>query len=415
MREKKRRSREPPAAQNSWDASRIASDFEMVFGSTASGSVVNERTALEMAPVMACVRLLSETIAALPRHVYVRGEGGSKQQAHTHPLYPLLHDAPNPEMTSYEFFRSAMANILLYGNFYAEIVRNGLMEVMQLVPLNSSSEHMKKKRSAGEIVYIYTDDDGVERPPYNRRDILHLRDFGMDGLLGISRVAMAKDVIGLALAAQRHGADFYANGAAPGGAILFDGTMTNQEDFQKKWDKKFKGRGNRGKLAILENGMKYQQIGSDPDKAQLIETRKFQIAEISRIFNVPLHMMGDLEKSSFSNIEQQSLEFCKYTITPWLVMFEQGMNLALLSSDERKTHFVKFNMEGLLRGDYESRMRGYAIALGRGIYSVNEVRGLEDKNPIPAGEGGDLHTVNGNVCKLGEAGAAYQKRGDGGA
>ena len=411
MSRKERRSREPPSVQNIGTGS-FASDFEMVFGSTQAGIVVNERTALQMAPVLACVRLISETIAALPLHVYERSADGGKTQAVEHPLFSLLHNSPNPEMTAFEFFRCAIGNTLMYGNFYAEIVRNGLMEIVELVPLNSSPSRMRKARKDGNVVYYYKPDNSGEEKPYSRRDILHIRDFGLDGLLGISRVAMAKNAIGLALAAQQHGADFFANGAAPGGALLFDGVITNQDEFQREWDKKFKGPGKRNKLAFLEKGVKYQQIGANPEDAQLLQMRKYQLAEISRIFNVPLHMIGDLEKSSFSNIEQQALEFAKYTITPWLVNLEQLMDLDLFSKEERKKCFTKFNMDALLRGDFESRMKGYAIALGYGIDSVNEVRLLEDKNPISAQDGGDLHLANGNVVPLKDAGAAYKRAGN---
>lgn len=408
MREKKRRSREPPAAQNLGFGS-IGADFEAVFGNTISGMVVNERTALEMVPVMAAARIISDTIASLPLHVYERADDGGKRRAYNHPLYTLLHDSPNPDMTSFEFRRAMMGNVLVYGNAYAEIIRNGLMEVVQINPLNSSPEHMKKDRRNGEIVYIYTDDLGRERTPYRRHEILHIHDFGLDGLLGMSRVSMAKNAIGLALAAQQHGADYLKNGAAPGGAILSPGLIANQREFQRKWDEKYKGPGKRGKIAFLEEGLKYQQIGSNPDQAQLTETREFQIQEIARIFNVPPHMIGDLKRATFSNIEHQAIEFAKHSISPWLTNWEQAALLSLFPASDRRRYFVEFNMDGLLRGDYESRMKGHAIALGNAILSVNEVRSVENRNPI--GPSGDIHIVNGNVCKLEDAGAAYKKGG----
>ena len=216
---------------------------------------------------------------------------------------------------------------------------------------------------------------------------------------------MAKNAIGMAIACEEYGAKFFANGAAPGGVLEHPGTIKDPQRVRESWQSTFGGSGNSNKIAVLEEGMKYTPIGISPEQAQFLETRKFQINEIARIFRVPPHMVGDLEKSSFSNIEQQSLEFVKYTLEPWLVRWEQSIQRTLFSPEEKKRYFAKFNVEGLLRGDYASRMSGYATARQNGWMSANDIRELENMDRIPAEEGGDLYLINGNMLPLGNAGA----------
>ena len=226
---------------------------------------------------------------------------------------------------------------------------------------------------------------------------------GFDGLVGYSPIAMAKNAIGLSIATEEYGAKFFANGATPGGLLEFPGTVKNPDAIRESWNKGFSC-GNSHKIAILEEGMHYTPISISPNEAQFLETRKFQIDEIARIFRVPPHMVGDLEKSSFSNIEQQSLEYVKYTLEPWIVRWEQALNRALLSDSEKAAYFVKFNVDGLLRGDYQSRMNGYATARQNGWMSANDIRELENLDRIPAELGGDLYLINGNMTKLEDAG-----------
>ena len=220
---------------------------------------------------------------------------------------------------------------------------------------------------------------------------------------------MAKNAIGLAIATEEYGARFFANGATPGGILEYPGVIKDPDRVRESWNKGFGGSQNAGKVAILEQGMKYTPISIAPEQAQFLETRKFQINEIARIFRVPPHMVGDLEKSSFSNIEQQSLEFVKYTLDPWVVRWEQSIQRTLLTAEEKNRYFVKFNLEGLLRGDYQSRMNGYATARQNGWMSCNDIRELENLDRIPAEAGGDQILVNGNMLPLEIAGAAYVK------
>ena len=236
-------------------------------------------------------------------------------------------------------------------------------------------------------------------------DVLHIPGLGFDGLVGYSPIAMAKNAIGMAIACEEYGAKFFANGAAPGGVLEHPGTIKDPQRVRESWQSTFGGSGNANKIAVLEEGMKYTPIGISPEQAQFLETRKFQINEIARIFRVPPHMVGDLEKSSFSNIEQQSLEFVKYTLDPWVIRWEQSIQRSLLSRDEKAAYFVKFNLEGLLRGDYQSRMNGYAIGRQNGWMSANDIRELENLDRIPAEDGGDLYLINGNMLPLKNAGA----------
>ena len=390
--------------------STAASSYSFFFGGTTSGKTVTERSAMQMTAVYSCVRILSEAIAGLPLHLYRYTENGSKKKAIGHPLYELLHDEPNPEMTSFVFRETLMTHLLLWGNAYAQIIRNGKGEVIALYPLMPNRMTVDRDED-GQLYYEYqtSQDEAhtmtgslVRLSPY---DVLHIPGLGFDGLVGYSPIAMAKNSIGMAIACEEYGAKFFANGAAPGGVLEHPGTIKDPQRVRESWQSTFGGSGNANKIAVLEEGMKYTPIGISPEQAQFLETRKFQINEIARIFRVPPHMVGDLEKSSFSNIEQQSLEFVKYTLDPWVIRWEQSIQRSLLSRDEKAVYFVKFNLEGLLRGDYQSRMNGYAIGRQNGWMSANDIRELENLDRIPAEDGGDLYLINGNMLPLKNAGA----------
>ena len=384
--------------------------YSFFFGGTTSGKRVNEMSAMQMTAVYSCVRILAEAVAGLPLHLYRYTDNGSKEKAIEHPLYRLLHDEPNPEMTSFIFRETLMTHLLLWGNAYAQIVRNGKGEVLGLYPLMPNKMSVDRDTD-GRLWYTYTrsTDEAptmkgstVKLHPY---DVLHIPGLGFDGLVGYSPIAMAKNAIGMGIACEEYGARFFANGAAPGGVLEHPGTVKDPQKIRDSWNSVYRGTGNAHKVAVLEEGMKYTPIGISPEQAQFLETRKFQINEIARIFRVPPHMVGDLEKSSFSNIEQQSLEFVKYTLEPWVIRWEQSIMRALLSTQEKEMYFVKFNLEGLLRGDYQSRMNGYAIARQNGWMSANDIRRLENLDQIPKEDGGDLYLINGNMLPLASAGA----------
>ena len=385
------------------------SSYTFFMGGTTAGKIVTERSAMQMTAVYSCVRILAEAIAGLPLHLYRYTDEGSKEKALDHPLYLLLHDEPNPEMSSFVFRETLMTHLLLWGNAYAQIIRNGKGEVVALYPLMPNKMTVDRDPE-GHLYYQYNrNSDEAIKPSQTvllqPRDVLHIPGLGFDGLVGYSPIAMAKNAIGLAIATEEYGAKFFANGAAPSGVLEHPGTIKDPQRVRDAWQSQFGGSSNSGKVAVLEEGMKYTPISIAPEQAQFLETRKFQINEIARIFRVPPHMVGDLEKSSFSNIEQQSLEFVKYTLDPWVIRWEQSLQRALIRQDEKARYFVKFNLEGLLRGDYQSRMTGYATARQNGWMSANDIRELENLDRIPAEDGGDLYLINGNMLPLQMAGA----------
>lgn len=288
-----------------------------------------------------------------------------------HPLYFLLHDQPNEEMTSFIFRETLMSHILIYGNAYAQILRNGRGDVIGLYPL--MPDQMKVNRDdKNRLIYIYSRYDEANPNLKEQGDIvlyadeiLHITGLGFDGLVGYSPITMAKNVIGISLACEEYGATFFANGASPSGVLEHPGIIKNPERVRQAWQAAY-GSANSHRTAILEEGMKYTPISIPNNEVQFLETRKFQLEEIARLYRVPLHLIGDLDHATFSNIEQQSLEFVKYTLNPWIVWWEQSLQKALLSDSEKGKYFIKFNVEGLLRGDYASRMSGYATARQNG-------------------------------------------------
>ena len=385
--------------------------YSFLFGRTTSGKPVNERTAMQTTAVYACVRILAEAVASLPLHVYEYQDDGGKKLVHDHPLYYLLHDEPNPEMTSFVFRETLMSHLLIWGNAYAQIIRDGAGRVLGLYPLLPDKMEVQRD-DKGNIYYVYSRNSD-ENPMFKEygniklkaEDVLHIPGLGFDGLIGYSPIAMAKNAVGMTLACEEYGASFFANGANPGGVLEHPGVLKDPSKVRESWNSVYRGVSNAHKIAVLEEGMKYQQIGIPPEEAQFLETRKFQINEIARLYRIPPHMVGDLDKSSFSNIEQQSLEFVKYTLDPWVIRWEQSLQRSLLLPGEKGKYFIKLNVDGLLRGDYQSRMNGYAVGRQNGWFSANDIREMENMNPIPDEEGGNLYLINGAMTKLADAGA----------
>ena len=385
--------------------------YSFLFGRTTSGKPVNERTAMQTTAVYACVRILAEAVASLPLHVYEYQDDGGKKLVHDHPLYYLLHDEPNPEMTSFVFRETLMSHLLIWGNAYAQIIRDGAGRVLGLYPLLPDKMEVQRD-DKGNIYYVYSRNSD-ENPTFKEygniklkaEDVLHIPGLGFDGLIGYSPIAMAKNAVGMTLACEEYGASFFANGANPGGVLEHPGVLKDPSKVRESWNSVYRGVNNAHKIAVLEEGMKYQQIGIPPEEAQFLETRKFQINEIARLYRIPPHMVGDLDKSSFSNIEQQSLEFVKYTLNPWVIRWEQSLQRSLLLPGEKGEYFIKLNVDGLLRGDYQSRMNGYAVGRQNGWFSANDIREMENMNPIPDEEGGNLYLINGAMTKLADAGA----------
>ena len=312
------------------------SNYAFFFGGTTSGKAVTERSAMQMTAVYSCVRILSEAVAGLPLHLYKYTDSGGKAMALDHPLYRLLHDEPNPEMSSFVFRETLMTHLLLWGNAYAQIIRNGKNEIVALHPLMPNKMSVDRDES-GRLYYTYYrgSDEAIKSKDFavtlHLSDVLHIPGLGFDGLVGYSPIAMAKNAIGIAIACEEYGAKFFANGAAPGGVLEHPGTIKDPQRVRESWQSTFGGSGNANKIAVLEEGM--------------------------------------------------------------------------LNSEEKKKYFAKFNVEGLLRGDYQSRMNGYAIGRQNGWMSANDIRELENLDRIPAEDGGDLYLINGNMLPLQNAGA----------
>jgi len=357
---------------------------------STAGVSVNENTALRATAVFACVRVLAETIASLPLFIYRRIDRG-KEKATEHPLYEILHDQPNEEMTSFTFRETLMGHLALWGNAYAEIVRDGGGRVRELWPLRPDKTWPERDKTTKKLRYklILPDGEGVILPADR---VLHIPGLSFDGLVGYSPIKLAREAIGLSLAAEEFGARFFSNGARPGGVLEHPGSLSKeaQERLRQSWNEMHQGLGKQHRIAILEEGLTYKQIGIPPEDAQFLDTRKFQVNEIARIYRVPPHMIGDLEKATYSNIEQQSIDFVVNTIVPWLRRWEQAINSKLLTPSEWKEYFAEFKVDGLLRGDIESRYKAYATARQWGWMSANDVRELENMNPI---EGGDVYLI----------------------
>lgn len=373
---------------------------------TAVGRTVSPETALETTAVYACVRILAETIASLPLPVYRRRSDGGKERAPEHYLYPILHDMPNPEMTSFELRETLMGHVATWGNAYAEIELNRAGQVMALWPLRP--DRMTVKREKGKLVYVYrlnkADAKGRLEVPLPAYRVLHVRGLGYNGLTGYSPISMARQAVALALATEEFGARFFGNGARPGMVLKHPGKLseTAYDKLKKSWEERHQGLEKAHRVAILEEGLDVKEIGLPPEDAQFLETRKFQTTEIARLYRIPPHMLADLERATFSNIEHQSLEFVIHTVRPWLVRWEQAIHRALMTPAERRAYFAEFLVDGLLRGDIQSRYAAYATGRQNGWLSANDVRRLENMNPIP---GGDMYLIPLNMIPVEQAGA----------
>ncbi len=382
-----------------------SSAYSFFFGSTTSGKLVNESTAMQTTAVYACVRILAETIASLPLHTYQYTDNG-KEKAQQHGLYYLLHSEPNPEMTSFVFRETLMSHLLLWGNAYAQIIRDGRGRVISLYPLLPDRMTVDRT-SSGELYYEYRKDTGIAY--LRKEEVLHIPGLGFDGLIGYSPIAMAKNAIGMAIATEEYGAKFFANGANPGGVLEHPGVVKDPARIRESWNAVYQGSSNAHKIAVIEEGMSFKTIGIPPDQAQFLETRKFQTEEICRIFRVPPHLVANLDKATFSNIENQSISFIDNTIVPWVARIEQSLQRALLSGAEKKSYTIKFNLNGRLRGDSASRAAFYQIMRQNGIMSANDIRELEEMNLISEEDGGFKYLVNGNFVDMSNAGAWASK------
>lgn len=368
------------------------------FGFSQTHEPVTPISSMRLTAVYACVRVIAETIAGLPCGIYrTSADGKGSEKVLDHPLWRLLHDEPNHEMTSFVWRELISTQLLLWGNAYCQLIRDGTGRVVEIWPLNPMQMQVDRDDN-GVLVYLYTNSKGITTRLRPVIDVLHVPALGFDGIMGYSPIALEKNAVGLGLSAERYGANFFGNSAVPTGVLEHPGTIKNPERLRENWQATYGGAGNAGKTAILEEGMKFQTIGVPNSDAQFLETRKFQVTEICRIFRVPPHMIADLEHATFSNIEHQEISFVQNTIVPWVRRLEQSFDRAMLTDADRRQHcFTRFNVDGLMRGDYQSRMNGYAVGRQNGWMSANDIRALEDMPPIPADQGGDAYLVNGNM------------------
>ena len=377
------------------DAVSAATTFS--FGIAGSGKSVNARTAIQVSAVYACVRVIAETVASLPFSVFEQGKEGS-HKALDHPLHRLLHDEPNPEMTSFVWREAMLTHLLLWGNSFSQILRAGRGSIVGLYPL--LPDRMEVDRDdKGNLTYTYSTTSG-QTVKLRLEDVLHIPGLGFDGIMGYSPIAVERNAVGLSIASEEYGSKFFSNGARPSGILTHPNTVKNPKALRESWDAAYGGSGNANRVAVIEEGMTFTPISMPNNEAQFLETRKFQVEEICRIYRVPPHMIGDLEHATFSNIEHQSIDFAVHCIRPWLVRIEQSINRALFSEKEKGRFYCQFNLDGLMRGSYKDRMEGYAIGRQNGFLSANDIRRLENQNPIPASEGGDAYLVNGNMLAI---------------
>lgn len=383
-----------------WDA-----DIKRFFKGqeTPAGVRVDENSALRYTTVYACIRVLSETLASLPLHVYKKRLSGGKDRAVNHPLYALLHDVPNEEMPSMTWRETAMGHLLTSGNCYSEKTYNGRGVVSRLYPIPWTRIRPVRNEQTREIEYELSDRGKVEWLPAEK--ILHIPGLGFDGVKGYSPIRMAMGAIGLGLAAESFGAKFFGEGTHLGGTLEVPGTMSDEAFTRLKdsFKDEYAGLQKAFKVILLEENAKFNSLGIPPEEAQFLETRKFQRSEIAGIYRVPPHMIADLEKATFSNIEHMSLEFLIFTMRPWIYRWEQYMNWKLLTPAERQQgYFIEFAVTALLRGDSKSQAEALRIARQNGIVNANEWREMIGMNP-QKGESGEVYLVNGNMISTEEA------------
>jgi len=356
-----------------------------ILSGPVAGVPVTADSALSFATAFACVRVLAESVSSLPFILYRRRADRGKDRAIDHPLYPMLHDAANDEMSSQQFFEAIMTNVVLWGNGCARLVIDNRGQVREMWPL--MSRYLQIRRINGELIYDYSAPDLRQR--FARWEILHVPGLTLNGSTGLSVLGYMRRAIGLGLVLDTFSENFYENGARPGIALEHPGTLSKKayDNLKDSWIERHGGLENVNKPAILEEGMKLTTYGMPLDDAQFLQLKKFQAEEVARMFRVQPHKVGILDHATFSNIEHQGLEFVTDTLRPWLVRIEKRIPLDLLFIEERGIYFAEFMVDALLRGDLLSRYQAYAIARNWGWFSADDVLEIENRNPLPNGQG----------------------------
>lgn len=381
-------------------------DLSLTGRMAAAGVRVSESTALQHVPVWACVRNISEDVASLPLHLYERLERG-KRRAVDHALYDVLHSSANEEMDAMTVRQTLQAHLLTWGNAYAEIERDLAGRIKGLWPLRPNAVRPDRDPETKRLRYLIR--VGGQDVVLPRERVFHLAGLGFDGLQGYSPIAMQRNAVGLGMATEEFGSRFFSNGAVPGLVLRHPKTLGKDayDRLRASWKEQHEGLSNAQRMTILEEGVEVEKIGLPPEDAQFLLTRKFQLAEMARMYRVPLHKVGELDRATNNNIEHQSIEYVVDCIRPNLVRWEQGIRRQLLGPRERQVLFAEHLVEGLLRGDTKARYDAYGVGRQWGWLSANDVRERENLNPV---EGGDQYMVPLNMVPADQAGAAAQAR-----
>ena len=377
-----------------------------------AGIKINYETAIKVSAVFACVNLVSQTMASLPLPLYRKRERG-KDKADNHPIYVLIHDLANPETTAFDFWVMYIVNLLLTGDAFGYVKRDGNGNIVELWNVPTGNVTIFRNKETGELYYKIREDDNKEFVLYPE-NIMHTRGMRFASKdKTLDPIKIAREALGLSVALEEYGSTYFKNGANVGGIVEVPGVLKEDafKRFKDSFNEKFSGIGNSNKVLFLESGSKFIKMGNSPNESQAIESRKFQVIEIARFFNVPPHKIMDLEKATFSNIEQQSIEFVQSCIHPMAVRLEQSIFKDLLGISERKKYFAKFNLNGLLRGDSTARKEFYQAGIQNGWFSPNDVRELEDLNAI---DSGDIYMVNGNMIPLNQLEEVLKQKMKGG-
>lgn len=375
-------------------------------GRTRGGYVVTPETAMRVVSVLSCWRVLANAMSLMPLVLYRRVRQRGKQRATEHKLYSVLHDRPNNWQHTVGWIKQGMMHLCGRGNAYWNIVYGRAGDIEQLIPIHPDRMKTPEMLPNYRLRYIYVDENGRD-VPYSQDEILHVRWLSTDGIVGLNPIRQAREAIGLAAETELHGSALFRNGASPGFAMSSDQPIKPEtaDKVLEQWNKRHAGQENAHKTAILPFGLKPVPLGMTAEDSQFLETRKYQRSEIAAMYGIPVHMIGDLDRATFSNIEQQSLDFIQQTILPWCREWEAAINRSLLSDEERNDYFAEFNIEGMLRADAETRAAFYTSLWQLGALSTNEIREKENMNPLDE-PGADLHFVQLNMQTLENAAKA---------
>ena len=376
----------------------LAQALERAGGASAAGVNVTPLRALQLAAVGACWRVLGESVGQLPAQLFERRGDRETSKAIDHDLYSVIHVSPNPYMTAQELWETTAGDLVRAGNHYSQIIRSR-GATRELWPWRPEAVQ-PKRRPSGEIVYDLTQHDGSIET-LSAAEVFHVKLGSLDGgLTGASPISLARNAIGGAIAAEQHGHAIFARGAAPGGVLESPQGLTEkaQDLIIETWKRHHQGADNAHRVGILHSGMKFNPTTVPSVDLQWLESRKFSRSEICGLFRVPPHKIGDLERATFSNIEEQELDFVVGCLMPYLTRIEQRINLQLVQPKDRGTVYAKFNAAGLLRGNMTARAGFYWQMVQMGAYSPNEVRAFEDMNPRV---GGDVYLQPSNMVPSG--------------